>query len=151
MHMEKTTATDRIGDALKKSHSLLSIYFTAGYPELEDTLPVLRALQKSGVDMIEIGMPFSDPTGGYNPGDSDADCLGFESYEITVNVIQSPQYGDVKGYVSIGTDPGGRRTGEGGQPPRRRSPPREQHASRGAHRHSDPSSPSSRPRSPRRR
>lgn len=61
MHMEKTTTTDRIGDALKKSHSLLSIYFTAGYPELGDTLPVLGALQKSGVDMIEIGMPFSDP------------------------------------------------------------------------------------------
>jgi tryptophan synthase alpha chain len=40
---------------------LLNIYFTAGYPALEDTLPVLRALQKSGVDMVEIGMPFSDP------------------------------------------------------------------------------------------
>lgn len=59
--MEKITTTDRIGDALKQPRSLLSIYFTAGYPELEDTLPVLRALQKSGVDMIEIGMPFSDP------------------------------------------------------------------------------------------
>ena len=40
---------------------LLSVYFTAGYPELEDTVPVIKALEASGVDMIEIGLPFSDP------------------------------------------------------------------------------------------
>jgi len=42
-------------------HRLLSIYFTAGYPELEDTATILRGLQDSGVDMVEIGLPFSDP------------------------------------------------------------------------------------------
>jgi tryptophan synthase alpha chain len=40
---------------------LLSIYFTAGYPELDDTAKVIKELQASGVDMIEIGLPFSDP------------------------------------------------------------------------------------------
>lgn len=40
---------------------LLSIYFTAGYPQLEDTVPVIESLQASGADMIEIGLPFSDP------------------------------------------------------------------------------------------
>lgn len=40
---------------------LLSIYFTAGYPDLEDTSKVIKKLEKSGVDMIEIGLPFSDP------------------------------------------------------------------------------------------
>jgi tryptophan synthase alpha chain len=40
---------------------ILSVYFTAGYPELNDTLDIIRELDKSGVDMIEIGMPFSDP------------------------------------------------------------------------------------------
>lgn len=40
---------------------LLSIYFTAGFPELKDTRTILRALQESGVDMVEIGLPFSDP------------------------------------------------------------------------------------------
>ncbi|MFD2516625.1 tryptophan synthase subunit alpha [Salinimicrobium flavum] len=40
---------------------LLSIYFTAGYPQQEDTVPIIRELEKNGVDMIEIGMPFSDP------------------------------------------------------------------------------------------
>ena len=61
MNRAKTKTVNRIGEALEKDGPLLSIYFTAGYPDLEDTLPVLRHLQASGVDMIEIGLPFSDP------------------------------------------------------------------------------------------
>lgn len=45
----------------RKDSSILNIYFTAGYPNLEDTLPVMQALEKGGADLIEIGMPFSDP------------------------------------------------------------------------------------------
>lgn len=45
----------------KKSNNVLNIYFTAGYPKIEDTVTVLKALQKAGVDMVEIGMPYSDP------------------------------------------------------------------------------------------
>jgi tryptophan synthase alpha chain len=45
----------------EKQNNLLNIYFTAGFPKLNDTLRILQALEKSGVDMIEIGMPFSDP------------------------------------------------------------------------------------------
>jgi tryptophan synthase alpha chain len=44
-----------------KRNNILSIYFTAGYPELNHTHTIIRELDKSGVDMIEIGMPFSDP------------------------------------------------------------------------------------------
>lgn len=44
-----------------KSSAILSVYFTAGYPQLNDTLPVLEALQANGVDLVEIGIPFSDP------------------------------------------------------------------------------------------
>ncbi len=44
-----------------KDSNILNIYFTAGYPSLEDTVPVLESLEKSGVDMVEIGMPYSDP------------------------------------------------------------------------------------------
>ena len=40
---------------------LLSIYFCAGYPTLEGTTEVIRTLEKHGVNMIEIGIPFSDP------------------------------------------------------------------------------------------
>lgn len=44
-----------------KSGNILSIYFTAGYPKLEETLPIMKALEESGADIIEIGVPYSDP------------------------------------------------------------------------------------------
>lgn len=44
-----------------KKQNLLSVYFTAGYPRLEDTSVILEALAQAGADMVEIGMPFSDP------------------------------------------------------------------------------------------
>ena len=45
----------------EKKGEILSVYITAGYPELGDTVPLLEALQKHGADMVEIGIPFSDP------------------------------------------------------------------------------------------
>lgn len=44
-----------------KSKNLLSIYYTAGFPKAEDTLPIMRELQAQGVDLVEVGIPFSDP------------------------------------------------------------------------------------------
>lgn len=44
-----------------KNKNILSVYFTAGYPGKDDTTAIIRELQRSGADMIEIGMPFSDP------------------------------------------------------------------------------------------
>jgi tryptophan synthase alpha chain len=44
-----------------RSEKLLSIYFSAGYPQLEDTGRIMIALQKGGADLIEVGIPFSDP------------------------------------------------------------------------------------------
>jgi len=44
-----------------KTNSLLSIYFTAGYPELNSTVAIAEALEKSGADFLEIGFPYSDP------------------------------------------------------------------------------------------
>lgn len=52
---------NRINKKLQENKKLLSIYFTAGYPNLEDTAPILEALEANGVDMVEIGLPFSDP------------------------------------------------------------------------------------------
>ena len=40
---------------------ILNIYFTAGFPNLDSTLPILKQLQSSGADIVEIGMPYSDP------------------------------------------------------------------------------------------
>lgn len=44
-----------------KKGNLLSIYFTAGYPELNTTVDIAEALEKAGVDFLEIGFPYSDP------------------------------------------------------------------------------------------
>lgn len=45
----------------KKTENLLSVYFTAGFPKLDSTVYVINALCAAGVDMIEVGIPFSDP------------------------------------------------------------------------------------------
>ncbi|MDC6390115.1 tryptophan synthase subunit alpha [Maribacter sp. PR1] len=52
---------NRIKLKLKEDKKLLSIYFTAGYPSLNSTVKIIQDLEKNGVDMIEIGLPFSDP------------------------------------------------------------------------------------------
>lgn len=52
---------NRINKKLQEDKKLLSIYFTAGYPNLDDTNKIISELEKNGVDMIEIGLPFSDP------------------------------------------------------------------------------------------
>ena len=45
----------------RKPDNVLNIYCTAGYPALDSTVPVMKALQESGADIIELGMPYSDP------------------------------------------------------------------------------------------
>lgn len=45
----------------QKPKGLLSVYFTAGFPNLNDTETIILELEKNGVDLLEIGMPFSDP------------------------------------------------------------------------------------------
>lgn len=61
MPSTQTSSKNRIRQALSKPGKLLSIYFTAGFPNLEDTVPILRELEAAGADMVEIGLPFSDP------------------------------------------------------------------------------------------
>lgn len=57
----KKNNMNRINKTLQQDKKLLSIYFTAGYPKLNDTVSIIQELEKNGVDMIEIGLPFSDP------------------------------------------------------------------------------------------
>ena len=45
----------------QKDSNVLSIYFTSGFPKLDDTTKVIAALEKSRVDFIEVGLPYSDP------------------------------------------------------------------------------------------
>lgn len=45
----------------QRSHGLLSLYFCAGHPTLESTVPIIKAMERRGIDFIEVGIPFSDP------------------------------------------------------------------------------------------
>lgn len=51
----------RVSELFKNKSNKLSIYYTAGYPSLEDTLEIAERLESSGVDFLEIGIPYSDP------------------------------------------------------------------------------------------
>lgn len=52
----------RIQELFKeKNKEVLNVYVTAGYPQLNSTLTIMQALEKSGADLIELGMPYSDP------------------------------------------------------------------------------------------
>lgn len=54
--------TNRINKLFEqKKERILSVYFTAGFPRLDDTAEILHALEDSGVDLVEIGIPYSDP------------------------------------------------------------------------------------------
>ncbi|WP_291857250.1 tryptophan synthase subunit alpha [Marinilabilia sp.] len=52
---------EKLKSLLKRKKDLLSVYFTAGFPDIESTTKVLKSLEKAGVDFVEIGMPYSDP------------------------------------------------------------------------------------------
>ncbi len=62
MILENKHQVNRINQAFEAGEKpLLNVYFTAGYPELADTQRIVNALDKSGADIVEIGLPFSDP------------------------------------------------------------------------------------------
>lgn len=46
---------------LNKGKNVLNVYFTAGHPTLDSVVPVIKALEDAGADLIELGMPYSDP------------------------------------------------------------------------------------------
>jgi tryptophan synthase alpha chain len=53
---------NRIKELFKsKQNNLLSVFYTAGFPALDSTVPIAKTLQEAGADIIEIGIPFSDP------------------------------------------------------------------------------------------
>lgn len=52
---------NRLEHLFSTKKNILNIYTTAGFPKLNDTIEVVKVLAASGVDMVEIGMPFSDP------------------------------------------------------------------------------------------
>jgi tryptophan synthase alpha chain len=61
-----------------KQDRVLSIYFTAGFPNLEDTIPVMEAIEAGGADIIEIGIPYSDPIAD-GPTIQDSNMIALEN------------------------------------------------------------------------
>ena len=61
-----------------KKERVLSIYFTAGFPELESTMEIMEAIQGGGADIIEIGVPYSDPVAD-GPTIQDSNMIALEN------------------------------------------------------------------------
>lgn len=89
---------NRINKKLQEDKKLLSIYFTAGYPNLEDTVPIIHELEKAGVDMIEIGLPFSDPLAD-GPTIQESSTAALQNGMTTEKLFQ--QLADIRSTVSI--------------------------------------------------
>lgn len=89
---------NRIKQLFDSKKNILSIYFTAGYPKKEDTTRVLKSLASQGVDLIEIGLPFSDPL-------ADGPVIQESSTEALCNGMSSEvlfeQLKDIRNEVSI--------------------------------------------------
>lgn len=89
---------NRINQKLKEDKKLLSIYFTAGYPNLNDTAGIIQDLENQGVDMIEIGLPFSDPLAD-GPTIQESSTAALKNGMHTELLFE--QLGDIRKTVSI--------------------------------------------------
>lgn len=83
---------------MQEDKKLLSIYFTAGYPALNDTVQIIQDLEKNGVDMIEIGLPFSDPLAD-GPTIQDSSRAALKNGMTTEKLFE--QLKDIRKTVSI--------------------------------------------------
>lgn len=93
--IQKLKETDLSENKQKK---LLSIYFTAGYPKPDDTVTIIQELEKNGVDMIEIGLPFSDPLAD-GPTIQESSTKALKSGMTTLKLFE--QLKDIRKSVSI--------------------------------------------------
>ena len=60
--MKEILKKNRIDSLFGSIHQgILSLYFTAGYPNLDDTATIIKSIENAGADLVEIGIPFSDP------------------------------------------------------------------------------------------
>ena len=90
---------NRINELFKsKKSNILSVYFTAGFPNLNDTVNIIKELEAAGVDMIEIGMPFSDPLAD-GPVIQNSSTIAL-SNGMSLNILFD-QLKDIRSQVSI--------------------------------------------------
>lgn len=89
---------NRIKQKLQENKKILSIYFSAGYPNLNDTVAIIQDLEKNGVDLIEIGLPFSDPLAD-GPTIQESSTKAIENGMTTVKLFE--QLSNVRQSVQI--------------------------------------------------
>lgn len=89
---------NRIHLKLQEDKKLVSIYFTAGYPAVNDTVAIIQELEKNGVDMIEIGLPFSDPLAD-GPTIQESSTIALENGMTTTLLFE--QLKDIRQSVQI--------------------------------------------------
>ena len=82
----------------KKKENILNIYFTAGYPALQDTTRIILQLAYQGVDMIEIGMPYSDPMAD-GPTIQDSGSVAIKN-GMTIDLLFS-QLSDIRNKIDV--------------------------------------------------
>jgi tryptophan synthase alpha chain len=85
----------------KRINNVLNVYCTAGYPQLNSTIEVMKALQENGVDIIELGMPYSDPLAD-GPVIQQSSSVALANgmtirilFEQLKNLRQSPSFGGI--------------------------------------------------------
>ena len=89
---------NRINKVFKDKKEILSIYFTAGFPELNDTVNVIESLEKSGVDIVEIGLPYSDPLAD-GPTIQESSTVALKNGMTTKNLFK--QLKNIRGKTNI--------------------------------------------------
>ena len=89
---------NRIDQTFKEKKGVLNVYFTAGYPNLDDTIRLASVLEKAGADMLEVGMPFSDPVAD-GPTIQDSSQKALENGMTIVKLFE--QLETLRDHVSI--------------------------------------------------
>lgn len=83
---------------IQKGGNILNVYFTAGYPTLESTAIIIKALANKGVDLIELGMPYSDPLAD-GPTIQKSSEIALRNGQTIINILQ--QVKSVRQFTSI--------------------------------------------------
>jgi tryptophan synthase alpha chain len=82
----------------QKNSRVLNVYCTAGYPYLDSTLPIMKAIQENGADIIELGMPYSDPLAD-GPVIQQSGSIALQNGMTIATLFQ--QLGEMKNNISI--------------------------------------------------
>lgn len=82
----------------EKKNNILSVFYTAGFPNLDDTISIARYLEQAGADIIEIGIPFSDPIAD-GPVIQDSNKVALENGMTVKKLLQ--QVKEIRSHINL--------------------------------------------------